>query len=368
MELWSYLALMVVILAGLFLALSIQGLMDLASIIRDTLFSTHIFNNIAGSLGTLRDIALSVLEILLILAFIYLLYLLWRWVQEEAGVFIQPFVIGTCNDKYIGSAISDMLMAELLKIQSIYATAKEIEEIRQANLSKKTIPLSEQARSAVRSNNAISSSVSDGILVSMELGADTFTLPDIIPSSMNLVYNVSSSISVSGGQITVSIDQILILLKKISGHSERLITGSIQEYGSTIALIAWMGIPKIKTWEVKRESKDANIQDMVCELAFKIARDITEKDIKAKTWRGLKFYTEALNEYNRYNICGAIERLSRAHELCLKAVNAERGYMQPVWLLYNIGIEYILIKKYPEAEHSFNEAIRVISGARDSAL
>lgn len=103
----------------------------------------------------------------------------------------------------------------------------------------------------------------------------------------------------------------------------------------------------------------APIPEMVSDLAFKIAMDVTKEKIKTKTWIGLKFYTQALEEYDRYKLCGPVERLSRSHELCLDAVKAERDYIGPAKLLFNIGMEYIRVKKYQEAENSFHDAIRL---------
>jgi hypothetical protein len=165
---------------------------------------------------------------------------------------------------------------------------------------------------------------------------------------MNFAYSISSSITINGGPITVSVDQILAILKRISGHSGRIITGSIQEYGSTIALVAWMDTPKKEAWKVSGNTEETGIPNMVSDLAFKIAGDISKNNIKAKTWRGLKFYTEALYEYNRYKLVGSVEKLGRSHELCLDAVEAERNYGEPANLLSDIGNEYIKAKMYSD--------------------
>jgi tetratricopeptide (TPR) repeat protein len=278
--------------------------------------------------------------------------LLWRWVQKDDNeVFIHPFIVGTCDGKYDGTAISDLLIAEILRIQSIHKARTRTEENEQIEESKESF-LS-RGEESIKTPGLFAAAPGDTYL----------TLPLFAPSSMNFAYNISSNIIVSGGPITFSIDQILVLIKKISGHSGRIITGSIQEYGSTIALIAWMGTPKKAAWKVRGNTAEVNIPEMVSDLAFKIAMDVTKEKIETKTWRGLKFYTQALEEYNRYKLCGPVERLSRSHELCLDAVKAERDYTEPAKLLFNIGLEYIRVKKYPEAEKLFDDAISLRPGA-----
>ncbi|MFZ3149500.1 MAG: tetratricopeptide repeat protein, partial [Methanothrix sp.] len=342
MQPWSYAMLMIMI----FLALYALWLLNLVVTIQDTSLFLGSMGNVANSLGTIRDILLSLLEIILIVVVIYSLYLLWRWVQKDDNdVFIHPFIVGTCDGKYDGAAISDLLIAELLRIQSIHRAGKRPEESRQIEESRETFV-----------SQTVESKKTPG-LFGMAPSDASITLPPFAPSSMNFAYNISNSITVSGGPITFSVDQILVLAKKISGHSGRIITGSIQEYGSTIALIAWMGTPKKAAWKVKRNAEEANILDMVDDLAFMIAMDVTKETIAAKTWLGLKFYTLALEEYHRYKLCGPIERLSRSRELCLDAVKAERDYKEPSKLLFNIGMEYIRVKSYPEAEKSFDDAI-----------
>ena len=335
MQQWLYSVLVVFISAMIFLALYVFWLLNLVVAIRDTLLSPRLLDNATKSLSTIRDILLSLLEIILIVGLAYSLYSLWRWVQKDDNdVFIHPFIVGACDGKYDGAAISDLLIAELLRIQSIHKARMRPEESRQI----------EGSKDAFVSQTG-ESKKTPGLFAAAP-GDTSFTLPPFAPSTMNFAYNISSSITVSGGPITFSVDQILVLFKKISGHSGRIITGSVQEYGPTITLIAWMGTPKKVAWKVRRNTVEANIPDMVSDLAFKIAMDVTTEKIETKTWRGLKFYTQALEEYNRYKLCGPVERLSRSHELCLDAVKAERDYIEPAKLLFNIGMEYIRVKKY----------------------
>lgn len=117
MQLWSYAILVIVI----FLALYALWLLNLVITIQDTSLFLGFVGNVTNSLDTILDILVSLLEIILIVVAIYSLYLLWRWVQKDDNdVFIHPFIVGTCDGKYDGAAISDLLIAELLRIQSIH--------------------------------------------------------------------------------------------------------------------------------------------------------------------------------------------------------------------------------------------------------
>jgi len=345
MQLWPYAMLVMVIILGvcaLWLVVTIQDI---------SLFP-ELLDNMSNSFGTIRDIMLSLLEIMLIVVFVYLLYSLWCWIKKDDNdVFINPFIVGTCDGKYDGAAISDLLIAELLKIQSIYKPVKLPEE---------RIQIKEPNEAFVSQTEDLEESSSSMGMIAVD---NSITLPPFAPSSMNLAYNISSSITVGGGSITFSADQILVLAKKISGHFASIITGSIQEYGPTIVLIAWMGTPKKAAWKVERNIAEANIPDMVGDLAFMIASDVTKQSIGTKTWRGLKSYTHALDVYYQYKLYGTIELLSRAHEFCLEAAKAERDFKDPSKLLFNIGMEYIKIETYPEAERSFNDALSLRPGA-----
>ncbi len=184
--------------------------------------------------------------------------------------------------------------------------------------------------------------------------------------------------------MTISIGQMLLLLKKISGRPVKTITGSIQKYGDKTILVAWMSGPQIGAWSVNRDtifqtpstgddydipkkSKSLEIQDtvpdMVSELSFKIAYAIS--DIEAKTWNGPKLYTEALDEYNQYRIQGDPDRLENIRELCIEAAKTERDYYkEPAKLLSDLGIEYFNLRKYQESEKLFNDAIHLKSDNR----
>ena len=199
MQLWSYAMLVIVI----FLALYALWLLNLVVTIQDTSLFLGFVGNVTNSLGTILDILVSLLEIILIVVAIYSLYLLWRWVQKDDNdVFIHPFIVGTCDGKYDGAAISDLLIAELLRIQSIHKARKRPEESRQIEESSDTFV--SQTGESKKKPGLFATPPSD----------TSITLPPFAPSSMNFAYNISSNITVSGGPITFSVDQILVLPRR----------------------------------------------------------------------------------------------------------------------------------------------------------
>ena len=204
--------------------------------------------------------------------------------------------------------------------------------------------------------------------------------PSFFHSSENLAYNISS-VNVSGGPVTISAGQMLLLLKKFSNHPVNTITGSIQKYESTINLVAWTGGHKVEAWDVRKDilsknltrdgsdipylNKNIEILDMVRELAFRIAKDISIPEIAAKTWMGLKLYTEALDEFNQYKeVKSDVRRLKRSKDLCIEAINAERDYEEPYKLLFDLGREYDNIGDYINAEQAFRDVIKIKKDAK----
>jgi hypothetical protein len=352
MRLRSYVSLAVVVLAAIIMIIHPwTSSTNVLAGLNDTL------TKINGPLDNFKDFLLSLLVIVASFLLVFIMIGLFKWLRKDEGVFIQPFVVGCCNDSYNGNAISDLLNAELLKIRTVHEIAKSQKSGNVA--SSKNKKFSEKITSIFKKKQEKSKQEAS-------LEKTKLVLPSFIHSSENLAYNISS-VNISGGPVTISVGQMLLLLKKISGRPVNTITGSIQKYGNTITLIAWMGGLRVGAWEVNRdifsqtpstgddyyitdESVNAKsrgmIPEMVKDLAFKVAMNISMTEIEAKTWIGLKIYTEALDEYNHYRLQGDPNSLKRIRALCVKAAKAERDYKEPGKLLSDIGIEYYEIGKY----------------------
>ena len=252
--------------------------------------------------------------------------------KDESGIIITPFEVGASGVDYNGKALSDLLVTEMQRIYLIHNIKHEM--IR---------PIESEKIQA--------------------LGNE----------SENLSYNISGLGTVNLGSISISLGQLLIAFKRLCFGSDpgRIINGSIQKYGTMICLVAHMDDKEIRTWEVKQEIKyrvgsgDEQIPDMVRNLAFMIAKDISpEKDIQAKTWLGLKYFTEALDAHRQYNLTGENRELERSFENCLKATDIERSYEKPLVLLFNVGLDYLDKNDYMVAERLFQKlnALKTDSG------
>jgi tetratricopeptide (TPR) repeat protein len=261
---------------------------------------------------------------------IYLIFFLFllisiRWIFAKEEIVILPFDASTNNMN--GKAISDLLVHELREIDRIHKTKRylSVGSVKTANVS---IPL----------------------------------------ANKSLAWEVSSFGSIALGSISLSLGQFLIFLKRLFPYADagRVITGSLQEYGSSYAVVARMeskdiyneGIRMrdIRTWIVVGEdSKEIIIS--IKELAFKIATDLST-GASAKTWIGLKHFTDALDAFDQYLLGSNIDELEKSKGLCFNALKNELSYSKPYNLLYCIAQEYLNKELYKDAETLLKEIIK----------
>jgi tetratricopeptide (TPR) repeat protein len=279
-------------------------------ILASTLYLIYLVTRIVSleelskSLSNLVYILIYLVIILLIATFLY-------WISKKEDIIILPFEIGNGMEKYNGKAVSDLLTAELLDIQRIHVTKiKGLAELKSENFA--DIPLT---------------SINE-----------------------NPTYNISELGTISAGPISVSIGHLLIFIKGQfpgSGH-DSVITGSLQKYGEKIMLVARMEHQKNPAWvvhenvcEKQKKIDEEQIPNLIKDLAFNIVRDICpEENIEAKTWLGLKYYTEALNAFHQYKMTEELDKLEKAKHQCLESIKTEPNYEKPITLIYMIGFSY----------------------------
>jgi len=261
--------------------------------------------------------------------------------KEEKRISISPFKAQVDNENYSGEAITDLLITEMKKINSIH--------------SRKYPPI-----------------------VPGKPSRETYTLSTIIPlfdpinevrilnTKPPITGSISGSITelgtVNTGPVSISIGQLLIFLRRSSpfNNTEIFIEGSLQKYGSTICLVAYH--EGINSWMVCHEVKPTEkikyeiIPDMVRDLSFKIFVDLF-LDRSAKTWEGFKCFTKSLEKYEQYMRYGGVEALECAHKSCIKALSIEHDYDPSIILLYNIGLAYLNNKKYYESGRIFRQIL-----------
>ncbi len=270
--------------------------------------------------------AISLVKFIIILLAGILIVSIFR---DESRTVIIPFESQINNENYSGKAISDLLIANLLQISRIQdAEYEEMIIKRSTNLYRK---------------------IGKERLSPIPLGPET---------------DISDLGSVVLGSTSFSIGQLLRIFKQICLGNDpgTVISGSLQKHGSVITLVAIMEQKFTKAWEVHRNIKSYNeniydISSMITELAFKIHFDQSVKHISAKSWLGLKYYTEALDSYQQYKLIKDIKILKVSQNKCIKAASVNADYEKPIILLYNIGIEYWKKNEYYEAEKLFRQIV-----------
>jgi tetratricopeptide (TPR) repeat protein len=283
----------------------------------------EIGNNFMNALiGDLFSILKGVASLLILVFIGMFLFRIYR----ERGLVILPFEVSISEEKYNSKAISDLLAAELQRIRQIHSF--NYEEI-------------------------------------VPLGTENSALLTLTPGSESLK-QIAKLGPVRAGSASSTFDQLMLTVKKIFPRAGRIrvITGSMQKYGSMITLVAHMENPDVRVWEVRRRFKsqdqgqDEHIPSLVRDLAFKISHDLST-DVSAKTWQGLKHFTEALQNYREYTLTKDNKDLVRARKNVLKASRIERSYGETFGLLYNLGIAYLNKLDYEIAEKLFFQATLV---------
>jgi tetratricopeptide (TPR) repeat protein len=141
-----------------------------------------------------------------------------------------------------------------------------------------------------------------------------------------------------------------------------MMRGSLQRYGSTLVLVALLEGSEVQSWKLRQPidgNNEEQLHEMISNLSFMIAHDLPQSTVSAKTRDGLKYYTEALDAYNQYELSGNLDDLSRAGNYSLKAISAEKGYENPFDLLAILNAKYAMIGRYNDGIAYCNKAIKL---------
>jgi len=272
----------------------------------------------------IRDSSFILLEIGAVLLAIFALGMLLIWLSSpNPHLKIHPFDSAIEADKSLGIPIAYSLTAQLQRIAYIHSI---------------TIPGIE----------------------SEQLGP---VAPDS-PGTEQLQDIISNALTVGIGTTTVSIGRIFIMLKELwpFSASDTVLTGSIHRYGSWLLIAAHLKSHQMYAWEVGKVSQDYDcLPDMIEDLSFQIARDISEKTIKAQTWEGLKYLTKARYHCFWYIQTDKHEHLTRAADYCFQALPLEKSNAMLSDLLNKVGALYALKDNYSESEKIFREVTKLRS-------
>jgi len=286
---------------------------------KKALDSSQLLDIIATNLFTILKIGVFTL-LLLALIFVFIK------IYTQQGVVILPFEISK-NENISSNAIADQLTAELMRIKNIHSI-KYDEIILKTN------------RTDYRTKFSSEQSLGNREMV--------------VPKAETVKFSMADIGSIGIGSNSLSLGNIIVAFNNMCPGSKPVTTirGSLQRYGSTIVLVALQEGSNVKSWVVRQQIEKNNedqLLEMIKNLAFMIAHEPPQSNVSAKTWEGLKYYTDALDAYQQYKLSGNLEYLYLAGNYSLKAISLEKKYEKPFDLLSSLELHMLSIGRQNDA-------------------
>jgi tetratricopeptide (TPR) repeat protein len=275
-------------------------------------------------LDTTTHLIFSITQFIVAVIILILVFRIIIWMsKEDEKIVISPFDIQTYTKTYNGKIISDSLILEVYRIGKIHRTDYA------------------------------------------GISSERIVLPKVTPNSECLETKISSLGEISIGGIKIPGGELAAVFKQLwpFGGTGKRITGSLQECESGIRLTAQMEGYEIFFWDTKRERTQTDSEDQIIsriqDLAFMMVFDLSKEKTKAKTWTGLKYFTEALEAYSRYTKNQQLEDLEIASKKCIEAERSEHDYQLLSSLFYNLGIAYFNIEEFKFSKELFEHYIEL---------
>jgi tetratricopeptide (TPR) repeat protein len=275
------------------------------------------------------------------------LFLFLRWISSSSGIQILAFDDSDSGldsekkeDRLLmlnGSMIADLLAAELHRIDHIYKFIEDGKlQVVQTSSSLLGICRENLELSLLKGEHLENSLTQAGSLpitdkTTLQLGSILLAIRQLWP--VGLVQVISGSI-----EEFISTDGHLKL--KLTARYERT------NYHSDI-----------HAYNIDQESSDIN--DMVKNLAYRIALDASPKPILTSNWEAFKFFTEAMSSFYRYERTKSPKELDKSFELCEDANEKDKNYKKVGDLLSFIGFAYLNRDQYEEAKKSLEKALKI---------
>lgn len=280
----------------------------------------------------------------------------------------------------LGEVVADCLVAELHKIRQKY----EELDIRDNYISiKPQIPDGEICVDA------------SGLRKQILVGSPS--LPHLKLGDSNIIGNIGE-VSTGGLIATkISLDSLITLIKGMQlKHKNRIITGSIQKHNDKLRIIARMEQGRrTRAWEVPSNNNE-NIPDLVKELSYCVARDLSGQHVSTTSFKDLidllESYAEFIHgvfekefqlyfgdqsktfdeqntklpnqqnnklnvKYSEFKEEYSKKMLGRLWEKCKRFAEHEPAYEGIFGLFYNIGISLLEKNDYENAEDVFRYVI-----------
>jgi tetratricopeptide (TPR) repeat protein len=335
-----------------------------------------------STISGIRDELLDLLEIVALCLLILVLIIIVRWLlRPPDGTVILPFEIVIPDDRdklkyYNGKSIADSLMADMSSIAAIHKQDQGDADGKNTEKKKETPADFSSSGPEQADGHQNQEKAATNKLIRPKTD-EKITLPEFksVGENLNPDFADIANIVVSGNNI--SIGRLLITMKKFwkDRDPKCVISGSLQKYGDMIRLVCRLKVvgESIVICDVhkKIESED-EIPSLIKDLSFKIWQEISKspKDNStsgSNTWLGLKYFTEALNSYNKYKSSRTQEHLDKACDDSLKAYQEEKGYKSLYPLCYNLGKELYQLAQYDKAQEQFKCAGDIVYEAYPQA-
>lgn len=310
--------------------------------------------NATGSLNSIRDFLFSFIQVLFALLTIALVLMFVYWIGKKDGILIFPFDVINTDCKYNGKAISELLKAELQRINQIISIENDEIEYEITN----------------------------------EDSSNHMFHPAIININVEMSGPENAEIAQIGkidlGPSSVSIGELIVIIKQLYKNCNRggqIINGNLETCGQNIKLVTCLTGNKSYAWTVqtlnnkklRKDSTDefdkeikgisgdiSTIQGLIRDLSFNIFFRLSKESIGAKTIQGFRYYIEALDNYQQYLITRNVEFLDRAGEYCC-STRIERNNKMTLGLFLKLGSAYLDKKMHDKAENMFDNVIELDS-------
>ena len=283
----------------------------------------HTFNEFKQkmpSLNITEQKLISILRIIIVFFIILLIYDCIQYVLKPYdGYDVQPFETMGIGENSDGKALATLLKFDLQNIKEIYETGPDII----------TIP-----------KNGTKSQIIARPLKNLSM-----------PQSLEkekLDYSISQIGTLGAEGVSLSIGNVLLLMKESFGKWPSTITCSLQKYNSTMVLVAILkDNQNNKTMTFKEEyirRTDEQIPSMINDLAFKISLALCKQSNKVylypKNWQTFEYVTQGRDAYNSYISTRNTSDLDSGYKMALLAKKFEPGYFGTFELLSDLGFCY----------------------------
>jgi hypothetical protein len=280
-------------------------------------------------------------QIIVIVILGILLYLFIRWLSISRGIIILPFdfedenLTNQKDNLREKQSISDLLAAELHKIYHIHN-------------------LIEDGKRKIQPKSSLLAVCREDI--NFPLGKITGEIVGNTIAQLETV-SISKELSLPFGSLLLALQQLW------PQGTVQIITGSIVQKQNSDLQIAARYQQSNRRFEVHAYKIDSNqnsdLSDMIEELAYRIALDLSIKPLSTNSWQAFKFLTEALHHICHYERTNSIDDLNNAKDSCLNAKEKDRNYSKVGEILSLLGFYYLSKDLYGKARDVLNEAIKI---------